>query len=70
MKFEELKKNYLDMDYEERKGFILTLTDARAKSIAMSQATTVRTPKARKGKDKMVKVSNDQLELLKALGLL
>jgi len=72
MKFEELKKNYLDMDRNERNVFMVQYTEKRKEAIAMQTVSLTRTASKKKGKrrPKTVSMNKEQLALAKALGLL
>lgn len=73
MKFEELRKNYLDMSDIERNVFMTEYTSKRQRSIEMETVSlkpkaTKKKPASRKGKT--ITMTKEQMELAKALGLL
>ena len=70
MKFEQLKPNYYDMDYDSRVSFIATYVEKR--NVAITEAAvTIKSSKskAKSKKGGTIKVNKEQLALLKALGL-
>ena len=72
MKFEELKPNFLEMDFDERMQFIIQYTEKRAESLN-KRVIVMNTKKAgkcnTKKKDQKVSVTQEQLQLLQSLGL-
>lgn len=72
MRFEQLKKNFLDMEFDEQLGFITSYTEKRLQElnqISLSLDTTKAKKSPAKSKDKQIKLNPDQLRLLKQLGL-
>lgn len=72
MKFEQLKPLFLDMDFDEQISFIDRYIEERTttlqkKLVAFTDSNTKK-PSAKK--DKQIKVTGDQLNLLKQLGLI
>lgn len=73
MKFEELKKNYLDMDRNERNVFIVQYTEKRKQDIEMQTVSLTRKASKKKPatrRKKTVTMNKEQMALAKALGLL
>jgi len=72
MKFEELKKNYLDMDSNERNVFMIQYTERRKTAIEMETVSLTKTTskKSATRRPKTVSMTKEQMELAKALGLL
>lgn len=69
MKLEQMKKSFLEMTNLERQEFFTNYTEQRKKDI---ESIVVKlTPKKRttKKKDKKITVKQEQLDLLKKLGL-
>ena len=73
MKFEELKPNFLDMDFDDRMEFILRYTEKRGKAIEMRTIVMPKNKctktKSNKKKDQKIAVTQEQLQLLQSLGL-
>lgn len=69
MKLEQMKTNFLDMSDKERQEFFTKYSEKRTKDV--QEVVVKLTPKKRSKKkaDKKVSVSQEQLELLKKLGL-
>lgn len=72
MLFQQLKKNFLDMEYDERLIFMTDYIERR--QIDLSKTTvSIDTAKAKRGttakKDKQLKLTSEQMKLLKQLGL-
>lgn len=72
MKFEELKKNYLDMDRNERNVFMMEYTERRKQAIESETVSLTKTASKKPGtrRKKTVTMNKEQMALAKALGLL
>jgi hypothetical protein len=73
-KFEELKANFLDMDFDERMEFILRYTEKRGeaiekKTVVMTKVSKGKRATGSKKNDKTIAVTPEQLQLLQSLGL-
>lgn len=68
MRFEQLKPNFLDMEFDEQLSFITNYCEERTKDL--NQTTVVVEKKASsKARDKQIKLNPEQLKLLRQLGL-
>ena len=72
MKLEDMKRNLIDMEHEERYAFLLSYFEVRNKVLQEVQVkmNTRKSPGEGKKKEKLVTVSSNQLTLLKQLGLI
>lgn len=71
MLFQQLKRNFLDMEFDEQLSFMTDYVERRQQDltrtiIALDTAKAKRSPAK---KDKQIKLNSEQLRLLKQLGL-
>ena len=73
MKFQELKPNFLSMEFDEQLSFIVAYTETRQRELSEIKVN-LDSSNAKKGmrktKDKQLKLTGEQLKLLKQLGLI
>jgi hypothetical protein len=72
VKFEQLKEQFLEMDFDKRLAFIDQYIEERTatlqKKLVAFTESKAKKPSAKK--DKQLKVTSEQLNLLKQLGLI
>ena len=72
MKFEQLKEQFLEMDFDKQLAFIDQYIEERTatlqKKLVAFTESKAKKPSAKK--DKQLKVTSEQLNLLKQLGLI
>lgn len=73
MKLHQLRENFDNLSREKQLKFIRLYTDKREKAISsqniVRMKTTAKKEGAKKGKKALVNVTDEQLDLLKELGL-
>jgi hypothetical protein len=71
MLFQQLKKNFLDMDLDEQLGFLTSYVEARQNDLnrVVVALDTTKAKKSGAKKDKQVKLTSEQMKLLRQLGL-
>jgi hypothetical protein len=70
MKFEELRKNFLDMEFEERLSFLTTYVENRTADLRKVEVKVAPAKKAGAKKDKQIKLTSAQMDLLRKMGLI
>lgn len=70
MKFEQIRKNFLEMEFEERLSFLSSYVETRTEDLRKVEVKVSEPKKSGAKKDKQIKLNSAQLELLKKLGLI
>lgn len=70
MLFEQVRKNFLEMEFEERLSFLSTYTESRTAELRRVEVKVTEPKKTGAKKDKQIKLSSAQLDLLKKMGLI
>jgi len=72
MKFEQLKEQFLEMDFDKQLAFIDQYIEERTATLQKKLVafTESKTKKPSAKKDKQLKVTAEQMNLLKQLGLI
>lgn len=71
MLFQQLKKNFLEMEQDEQLEFIIKYTEKRQVELSSTtvQFDETKAKKSPAKKDKQIKLTSEQIKLLKQLGL-
>lgn len=68
MRFEQLKPNFLTMEFDEQLSFITAYCEGRTRDLSQTTVVIEKKPSS-KARDKQIKLNPEQLKLLKQLGL-